>query len=146
MPFNIFQKKKNTKQTAEKGDRFVAPARGEHNERSLEAPKGETKTLKVMEAGSATKFHNVIVRPRITEKATFRSSDNVHTFDVSPRANKTQISLAINEIYKVKPKKIRIVSIPAKSTRNRRTGQRGVKSGGKKAYVYLKEGDSIQMV
>ncbi|MBI5456767.1 50S ribosomal protein L23 [Candidatus Kaiserbacteria bacterium] len=86
---------------------------------------------------------HVLMNPRITEKATMASAEGVYVFDVAERANKKDIARAVAQYYKVIPRKISVVTIPAKSTRSTRTGVRGVKQGGKKAYVYLKRGETI---
>lgn len=71
---------------------------------------------------------------------------NVYTFDVQPKANKTEIAKAIFEIYKVKPAKVAIVNMKARKVLSRRTGERGTRGGGKKAYVYLNKEDKINIV
>ena len=86
--------------------------------------------------------NNVLINPRVTEKATFLKEENVYVFNVSPKSNKKDIAEAVLTFYKVTPKKIRVVRIPRKKVFVR--GKKGVKSGGKKAYVYLKEGDKIE--
>jgi large subunit ribosomal protein L23 len=86
---------------------------------------------------------HVLARPRITEKATLHADVSAYVFDVSARATKRDIISAVAEIYKVTPSKVRIVNVPTKQIRNMRTGKRGVKRGGKKAYVYLKKGETI---
>jgi len=86
---------------------------------------------------------HVLKNPRITEKASVHQSIGVYTFDVETSATKTQIAEAIRAVYKVTPRKIRIVQVPLKRTRSIRTGRAGVKIGGKKAYVYLKNGETI---
>ena len=86
---------------------------------------------------------HVIVKPRMTEKATFHSAQGVYVFDVAQNANKQQIAQAVRAIYTVTPRKVRIVTIPSKSKRSARTGKLGMKGGGKKAYVYLKKGETI---
>jgi|SRR3989344_5509866 len=102
-------------------------------------------TIRIDEAGEGGEAHgNIIIKPRITERASFITEDRGYTFDVDPRANKIQIKRAVEEIYKVKPVKVCIVTVPAKRIRVR--GKAGVKSGGKKAIVYLKEGDKIEFV
>jgi len=97
--------------------------------------------VSVPASGSA----HVLMHPRITEKATMHGAMGVYTFDVADTANKHQISQAVRELYKVTPRMVRIVRIPSKIKLNSRTGKRGVKRGGKKAYIYLKKGDSITM-
>ncbi|MCR4280985.1 MAG: 50S ribosomal protein L23 [Candidatus Kaiserbacteria bacterium] len=105
------------------------------------APIEKEVAVSAMPAGSA----HVLIHPRITEKATMHGAMGVYTFDVAESANKHQIAQAIRELYKVTPRMVRIVRIPSKIKLNSRTGKRGVKRGGKKAYIYLKKGDSITM-
>lgn len=89
--------------------------------------------------GTAGVLHN----PRITEKATNHQAAGIYTFDVAQNATKRAVVAAVSLIYKVTPKKVRMVRIPAKIKRSQRTGARGVSRGGKKVYVYLKKGDTI---
>lgn len=91
-----------------------------------------------------TKVLKTIKNPRITEKASFNAERNVYTFDVALDANKTEIKKAIFSIYKVHPVKVNILKVKEKQVFSR--GQKGVKSGGKKALVYLKEGDKIEFI
>ena len=85
-----------------------------------------------------------VLRPRITENAAVLSGGDVYTFDVSKGFNKIEIARAIEAIYKVKPVKVNIVTIPRKKIIYR--GKPGVKGGGKKALVHLKKGDKIEFV
>ncbi len=85
----------------------------------------------------------ILRHARITEKASMHQSLGVYTFDIAPAATKRDIIQAVRALYKVTPRSIRIVTIPTKSRRNARTGKVGVTGGGKKAYVYLKKGESI---
>lgn len=87
---------------------------------------------------------SIIKNPRITEKASYAQGGNVYTFDVAKEANKTEIKKAVLSLYKVKPVKVNIIAVPRKSVFQR--GRLGWKSGGKKALVYLKEGDKIEFV
>lgn len=89
-------------------------------------------------------FNNVILRPRVTEKSSERAEKNVYVFEVSPRATKNEVSKAMQSIYKVKPVMVNIAKIPSKKVFVR--GKWGVKSGGKKAFVYLKESDKIEII
>jgi len=88
------------------------------------------------------KYADILIRPRITEKATLVAETNVHTFEVAPFATKKQIEEAIKIFYKVNPIKIRIVKNPAKKVFIK--GKKGMKAGVKKAYVYLKNGDKLE--
>lgn len=108
------------------------------------------KTTKVKTSGVKTAQNivdagAVILRPRITEKAAIKTGDNVYTFEVSVRATKKEIEKAIAAIYKVVPVKVNIVSIaPRKIVQRSRKGSPGTRSGMKKAYVFLKDGDKIE--
>ena len=91
------------------------------------------------------KPNNVLLRPRITEKAALGADkSNVYVFEVAKNATKKSISASVHDVYGVKPKKVHVAVIPSKQVFVR--GKRGVKSGGKKAYVYLKAGDKIELM
>ncbi len=85
----------------------------------------------------------VLKHARITEKATMHSSDGVYTFDIAKDATKRDVIQSVYALYKVLPRKVRIVKVPTKMRRNPRTGKTGITRGGKKAYVYLKKGETI---
>ncbi len=87
---------------------------------------------------------NIIKNPRVTEKASRAYEDNVYTFDVADSANKKEIMKVIFELYKVKPVKVNMLKVKEKKVLSR--NMRGVKQGGKKALVYLKKGDKIELV
>ncbi|MBI5645074.1 50S ribosomal protein L23 [Candidatus Kaiserbacteria bacterium] len=88
---------------------------------------------------------SVLQHARITEKATDHTARGVYVFDVAERATKQDVKQAVRSLYAVTPRKIAIVNIPRKNIRNMRTGKSGVKGGGKKAYVYLKQGETITL-
>lgn len=108
--------------------------------------KTEKKEVVVKKEGTTRRtMAHVLLRPRITEKASQQSMDrNVYTFEVAESASKHHIAKAVKDFYSVTPLKIAIVRIPRKQVVVR--GKRGVKAGGKKAYVYLKKGDKIEFV
>ncbi|MBP9757854.1 MAG: 50S ribosomal protein L23 [Candidatus Pacebacteria bacterium] len=110
------------------------------NTKKEAAPKAVEATT--VSAGQRDLSH-ILTHARITEKASMHQGDKVYTFDISDRATKRDIIRAVYQIYKVTPKKIRTVTIRTKSVRHAKSGKLGVKGGGKKAYVYLKSGDSI---
>ncbi len=86
---------------------------------------------------------HVLLTPRITEKASMAMEGFAYVFEVATNSNKRQISEAIQAVYKVKPRKVAIVNVKPKATRNMRTGKKGMKGGVKKAYVYLDKGQTI---
>lgn len=95
-----------------------------------------------MAIDAKAKYAGILVRPRITEKASMLMVENVHTFEIAPLATKNQVEQAIKTYYKVNPIKIRIVKNPSKEVFSR--GKKGVKSGVKKAYVYLGKGQKLE--
>src|SRR3989344_659005 len=108
-----------------------------------EAPRGDALGTSKGVASTAATLAHVLRHARITEKATMHSADSVYTFDIAARASKRDVIAAVRALYKVTPRMVRVVTIRAKMRRNARTGKRGVTSGGKKAYVYLKKGETI---
>lgn len=89
-------------------------------------------------------LENILVRPRLTEKASLSIEKNVYVFDIAIDANKFEVEKAIKDLYKVEPVKVNIVQVPAKRIIYR--GRKGIKSASKKAYIYLKEGDKINIM
>lgn len=84
-----------------------------------------------------------IKNPRITEKASFAVERGVYTFDIKADANKSEIIKEIFTKYKVKPVKVNIVNIKDKPKVVR--GRKAIIRGGRKAYVYLKKGDKLDI-
>ncbi len=95
--------------------------------------------------GAKPASSSVLIRPRITEKATEKAlNQHVYVFEVEKNATKSSVRDAIVYFYKVKPIKINIARTPAKTVMVR--GKYGTQKAIKKAYVYLKKGDSIEFV
>ncbi len=86
---------------------------------------------------------DVLLRPRVTEKAASLTSENVYTFDVRQGATKGEVAKAIQALYKVKPVKVNVVNTPAKRVRMRRKRGFGRVGATRKAYVFLKKGETI---
>ena len=113
--------------------------------------KAEPKKADTKKESAAVGIHDVswvLRKTRITEKSAISAESKVYVFEVDPRANKKDIARAIKESYKVTPTKVNIAKVPSKKvTRRKRTGTTsGVKSGKKKAYVFLDKKDSIEFV
>ncbi|MGM0482335.1 MAG: uL23 family ribosomal protein [Patescibacteria group bacterium] len=122
---------KETKENKEKRDTSVKK-------------EGDTTEL-LKKAISRFNTDDILRSPRITEKAALQNQYNVYVFEVRLDATKRDIDHAVRSIYNVKPKKIRTAPVPRKKVQ-RRKGGRGFTSRRKKAYVYLKEGDSISLI
>jgi len=108
------------------------------SEKKADEAKGEVRM-------SSADLSHVLLRPRITEKASLSQAMNVYVFDVSAKATKTQIVEAVHKFYNVRPRKVTVAAVPRKEKRNMRTGRTGVTKGGRKAYVYLKKDEIITL-
>ena len=85
---------------------------------------------------------NIILSPRISEKATMRADiDNQHVFSVLKDATKPEIKKAVELMFDVKVKSVRLMNVQGKLTRVGRTF--GKRKDWKKAYVRLQEGFDI---
>ena len=78
---------------------------------------------------------DIIKKPVLTEKSYDGVSLKKYTFKVDPRANKNQIKQAVEEIFKVKVKKINTVSVKGKLKRMGKN--EGYTPDYKKAVVWL---------
>ena len=101
------------------------------------------KASKPVTGGKKEMYEGTILRPRISEKATVLAEKNVLTFEIGKNVTKSEVKKAIKTIWNILPKKINILSIPNKRVTMR--GKKGVRGGGKKVVVYLREGDKIEI-
>ncbi len=85
----------------------------------------------------------VIIRPVVSEKTYALLAANKYTFRVDDRANKTQVRIAVEEIFDVRVLGVRTQNVKSKPKR------RGVTSGRsrswKKAIVTLHPEDTIEL-
>ena len=84
---------------------------------------------------------DIIIRPMLTEKTMTGLDGNKYTFMVDVRATKDEIKKAVEEVFKVKVKKVNTLKMPGKT---RRMGRfEGKTPEWKKAVVTLEEGHTI---
>lgn len=95
------------------------------------------------ESVSSENLSWVLQEPRVSEKAALGADKSIYTFLVDPKANKIQIKKAIKSVYKVEPVKVTVLIKEGKKVL-RRNGA-GYKSGFKKAMVFLKPGETIEV-
>lgn len=81
---------------------------------------------------------DVLKRPVITEKSSEAMAEDKYTFDVDARANKTQVKIAVEEIFDVKVDSVNIINYKPKKKRMGR--YQGYTNKRRKAIVKLKEG------
>ena len=87
----------------------------------------------------------LILKPRLSEKTYALSQNGVFVFNVDKSANKHDIANAVSKTYDVTVTDVRVVVQQGKKTRSYRNRRfvSGQRDDFKKAYVTLKEGDSI---
>ncbi len=86
----------------------------------------------------------VILAPLTTEKADrLQETRNTYCFRVSPSANKVQIRQAIEHLFEVRVTGVRTANRLGKMKRWGRF--RGAQSAWKKAFVTLRDGDTIEI-
>ena len=79
--------------------------------------------------------HDIIIKPLLSEKSYAGIKDKKYSFIVAKSANKTQIKLAVEEIFGVKVEKVNTINVRGKLKRQGRT--QGYTSKRKKAIVQL---------
>ena len=83
--------------------------------------------------------HDVIIRPIVSEKSYgLIDSNGQYTFEVQPESNKTEIKLAVEEVFNVKVAKVRTLTRKGKSRRTK--FGLGKRKDTKRAIVTLKSG------
>jgi large subunit ribosomal protein L23 len=85
----------------------------------------------------------VILAPVVSEKSYSLIEDNKYSFRVHPRAHKTQIRQAVEDLFDVKVVAVNVLKVQSKP--KRRGWTRGRKPGWKKAIVQLRAGDRIEI-
>lgn len=111
--------------------------------------KKEKKTVSTSEAKvvALDAAHGVLKDPRITEKASIVTEKGAYVFNVYPSATKYEIKRAVQAVYKVVPVKVNVINNPSVKAHSRvRHTQRKKRGSTRKAYVYLKKGDTIELV
>ena len=81
---------------------------------------------------------DVLKRPVITEKSSEAMAEDKYTFDVDIRANKTQVKIAVEEIFDVKVDSVNIINYKPK--KNVWAVTKAIQTKRRKAIVKLKEG------
>lgn len=102
-----------------------------------------SKVSKVNKEDTKEAYH-ILIKPIISERATFLGAAGKYIFEVSSRANKIEIKKAMKSLYGVSPMKVNIINVSGKETTYGRT--RGRTKNWKKAIVTLHEGDKIELV
>ena len=81
--------------------------------------------------------HDIIIRPIITEKSMLGTAEKKYTFEVAKTAGKIEIARAVEEVFKVKVKKVNTMNVRGQYRRQGRS--EGYTRSWKKAIVTLTE-------
>ncbi len=109
------------------------------------APKVAKKVVASKALPTDKNISAVIIKPRVTEKAVRQNDKNVYTFIVRRDATKFTVADAVKALFKVTPVKVNIVNKAPKQFMSKAKGRKLNVEGMKKAYVYLKKGDRIDV-
>lgn len=88
-------------------------------------------------------YHDIIVKPVMTEKSMNLQAENKYTFIVDKLANKTEIKNAVEKVFNVKVKKVYTMNIKGKPKRMGRYV--GKTPDRKKTIIALEEGYTIKL-
>ena len=86
---------------------------------------------------------DVVIAPVVSEKSYSLLDDNKYTFIVHPDANKTQIKIAVEEIFGVKVTSVNTINRKGKARRTR--NGLGKRKDTKRAVVSVAAGQSIDI-
>jgi len=103
--------------------------------------KAQTKKKNVAQVASGA--YRVLVKPLISEKATFLSGENKYVFEVTINSTKKEVAQAVKDVYGVNPIKVNIIKVLGKARRYGKVS--GRTKNRKKAIVTLSEGESLQL-
>jgi large subunit ribosomal protein L23 len=88
-------------------------------------------------------MYHIIRRALITEKSTAAKDENKYVFEVDRRANKIEVTRAVEKLFKVKVLNVHIMNVTGKKKRVGRI--LGEKRSWKKAVVTLAPGSRIEI-
>jgi large subunit ribosomal protein L23 len=87
--------------------------------------------------------NEVLLAPVVSEKSYSLIADRKYSFRVHPKAHKTQVRQAVEELFEVTVERVNISQVnPNPKCRGL---HRGTKPGWKKAVVQVREGDTIEI-
>ena len=86
----------------------------------------------------------VLRAPHVSEKSTLLADQGQYVFKVAQDANKLEVKKAVESLFEVKVKSVRVVNLKGK---RKNFGQRtGTRKNTRKAYVRLVDGHEIDLI
>ena len=96
-----------------------------------------------MSAVKIRDHRDVLLAPVVSEKSYSLLDENKYTFLVAPGANKTEIKIAVEQIFKVRVLNVNTINRPGKRRRTR--SGFGKRPDTKRAIVTLADGERIDI-
>ena len=88
------------------------------------------------------RMYQILLSPHVSEKGSLLADEqNQHVFKVLPTATKSEVKEAVENMFKVKVEKVRILNVKGKTKRF--GGRLGKRSDTRKAYVTLMADNDI---
>ncbi len=88
------------------------------------------------------RLYQILLEPHVSEKSTVLADEsNQHVFRIAAGATRSEVKQAVEELFKVKVEKVRILNVKGKTKRF--GGRPGRRSDIRKAYVTLGAGNDI---
>mgnify|MGYP005814877743 CR=1 FL=1 len=86
---------------------------------------------------------DILIRPIVSEKSYALMDEGKYTFEVDPRANKTEIKIAVEQIFGIKVQSVNTINRKGKARRTR--FGIGKRKDVKRAIVTVGAGDAIDI-
>jgi large subunit ribosomal protein L23 len=94
---------------------------------------------------STERIYSLIRSPHVSEKtARTQELSNQYVFEVASDATKPEIKAAVEKLFNVKVEAVQVLNVHGKSKTFK--GRSGKRTGWRKAYVRLGEGQSIDLM
>jgi large subunit ribosomal protein L23 len=138
----LFKRKQTEDQPV--ADQIKKPEAFKVEDKKKKQPKKSTSS-KADDKKSDQVAYKVLIHPLLTEKTTIQNSLNQYAFMVGDHTNKVEVKKAIQEIYHVKPVKVRIINVLGKKVRAGRRGRTTSQKNWKKAIVTIPAGKKIDV-
>lgn len=142
---DIFKKKKKTtEKKKEPAEVESKPLASQPAGRVLGAKAARPTRLVTRSGRAGGQAWRVLKEPHVSEKATDLTAKNQYVFKIYQKANKIEVRKAVENLYNVNVREVKIIRVPAKKRRLARI--EGQRKGYKKAIVKLKEGQKIEVL
>lgn len=130
--------KKSTSTEVKTDDKADKSMKDLYSAPTVKADKGSKKAINIH-----TRAYRTLVKPLVTEKGTLLTEMGKYLFVVENKANKIEVSKAIQDLYGVKPTKVNIILMEGKlKARGKVIGKR---KDWKKAIVTLPKGKTLDL-